>query len=524
MKTTLLCPVLLFVSMSLLACAGPQTGESGARRALDDAAEAMGGWEALRAIQTQRFTAKGSSFEPMQGMLPTETRQVNTFTETVTLDFSRPAMRIAFDGQRTYPASGPLSFTEIVDAQSGSLQQADGAAGPAPVRLHASRHAARLRDLNRMPARVLTAASQAAELNRVPDRTIDGVAYQVVTYQDAGQTVELLIDGSTHLPARVSYVEDDPLLGDTRNEWGWSDWREVGDVRLPHNETRRVNELVIRTATVEVQNNPATASTDFAIPNAARQQPEQGERIVSEWTLRRAAMGVGFEDYGRPQTVELDMVAPGVFHARGGTHHSLIVEMRDHLMVIEAPLFEERSRAVIDTIKERLPGKPIRFVMVTHHHNDHSGGIRAYAAEGATVIAHASIVPFLQGVLTHAKTVRPDALALAQAKAGSAVKVAIDAVETMKEYTDGSRVVQVHTIPNGAHAQGMLAAYLPTERIIFVSDLYSPAPGGKVDPSNANARAFYAAVRALGLNVDRVVGGHGVVGLFRDLAAVMEKG
>ncbi|MBI3047500.1 MAG: hypothetical protein HYY76_04235 [Acidobacteria bacterium] len=95
---------------------------------------------------------------------------------------------------------------------------------------------------------------------------------------------------------------------------------------------------------------------------------------------------------------------------------------------------------------------------------------------------------------------------------------------TTKEYTDGSRVVQVHTIPNTAHAQGMLAAYLPMERIIFVSDLYSPAPGARVDPSNANARTFYTAVKALGLNVDRVVGGHGAVGPFRDLAAAMEKG
>lgn len=524
MKTALRLVVLSISTALVLGCSGPQTGQAGAQRALDDAAEAMGGWEAVRAIQTQRLASKGSSFEPMQGMQPGETRQVNSFSETVTIDFGRSAVRIAFDGQRTYPASGPLSFVEIVDGQNGSLEQADAAGIVSPVRLHASRHAARLRDLNRVPARVLTTASQASGLNRVPDRAIDGVTYQVVTYQDAGQAVELLIDASTHLPARIAYLEDDPLLGDTRNEWVWSDWREVGGVRLPHSEERRVNGLVIRTATItEVQNNPTAASNAFAIPDAARQQPEAGERIVSEWTLRRAAMGVGFQDYGRPQTVELDMVAPGVFHARGGTHHSLIVEMTDHLMVIEAPLFEERSRAVINAIKEKLPAKPIRYVMVTHHHNDHSGGIRAYAAEGATVIAHASIVPFLQGVFTHAKTIRPDALALVQAK-GSLANVPIDGVETMKEYTDGGRVVQVHAIPNSEHAQGMLAAYLPKERIIFVSDLYSPAPGGKVDPSNANARAFYMAVRALGLNVERVAGGHGVVGLFRDLAAAMEKG
>lgn len=525
MRTALLCPVALSIVTLALGCSAPQTGEAGARRALENAAEAMGGWEALRTIQAQRIAVDGSSWEPTQGIQPAETRQVNSFSETTIADFGRSAVRIAFSGKRMYPAAGPLTFTEIIDGQNGALEQADAAGVVAPVRLHPSRHATRLRDLNRLPARVLITASQAAGLDRVADRMIEGVTHQVVTYRDAEQTVELLIDAATNLPARVAYMEDDPLLGDTRNEWVWSDWREVGGVQLPHSEERQLNGLVIRRVTVtDVQNNPAVPENTFAIAPETLQQPEVGERIASEWTLRRAAMGVGFQEFARPQNVDIEMVAPGVYHARGGGHHSMIVEMADHLMVIEAPLFEERSRAVIDTIKARVPGKPIRYVMMTHHHNDHSGGIRAYAAEGATVIAHASIVPFVQDVLTRPKTIRPDALALVQAKAGSsaAANVPIEGLSAMKEYTDGRRVVQVHPIPN-PHADGMLAAYLPAERIIFVSDIYSPAPGGKVDPSNANARAFYAAVTKLGLDVDRVVAGHGVVGLFRDLAAVMAK-
>ncbi len=524
--------VLLFRSGALVlsavviaGCAGPQTGDAGARRALDEAAEAMGGWEALRDIRTQRVVSTGTSWEPTQGRQPTDTRQVNSFSETVVADFGRSAVRIALSGKRMYPAAGPLAFTEIIDGQNGAYEQTEPAGVVSTTRLHASRHATRLRDLNRLPVRVLTTASQSAGLDRVADRAIDGVTYRMLTYMDAGQSVELFIDASTNLPVRVVYMEDDPLLGDTRNEWVWTDWREVGGVRLPHGEERRLNGLVVRrTEIAGTQNNPEIPADTFAIAAAALEQPEVGERIASEWTLRRAAMGVGFVEFARPQNVEIEMVAPGVFHARGGGHHTMFVEMADHLMAIEAPLFEERSRAVISAIKERVPGKPIRYVMMTHHHNDHSGGIRAYAAEGATVIAHAGNVPFVQSVLTHAKTIRPDALALARAKGGVAATPAIDGITGMKDYTDGRRVVQVHSIPNAEHAEGMLAAYLPAERIIFVSDLYSPAPGGKVDPSNANARAFYIAVRMLGLNVDRVVAGHGVVGLFRDLAAVMGKG
>jgi glyoxylase-like metal-dependent hydrolase (beta-lactamase superfamily II) len=508
--------------VSIVGCSGAQTGEPGAQRALDDAAEAMGGWDALRAVRAQRLASDGSDWEPMQAVQPGETRQINTFSETVTVDFERKAARIAFSAQRVYPAPSRLTFTEVIDGPDGALEQTSAAGVASLNRLHPSRYASRLRDLNRMPVRVLTTASQSAELNRVADQTIDGVTYQIVTYTDAGQTVELHINGSTHLPARVAYMEDDPLLGDTRNEWVWSDWRDVGGVRLPHSEEHQLNGLLIRRETnTDIQNNPAIPSNTFVIAEQARKEPEVGDRIVSEWTWRRAVMGVGFQDFARPQNVELEELAPGVFYARGGTHHSMIVEMKDHLMVFEAPLFEERSLAVIKAIKEKVPGKPIKYVMVTHFHNDHSGGIRAYAAEGATVVAHASIIPFLETVLTRPKTIRPDALALAQA--GTSPNVALDGVATMKEYTDGSRVVQVHTIPN-AHAQGMLSPYLPKEGIIFVSDLVSPAPGTPVDPSNTNARAFYTAVKELGLKVDRIVGGHGTAGPFRDLATAMEKG
>jgi hypothetical protein len=138
-------------------------------------------------VQVQRIDSEGTSWEPMQGLQPGETRQVNSFSETVTVDFGRRALRIGFNGQRTYPASGPLTFTEIVDGQNGTLEQADAAGVVSPVRLHPSRHATRLRDLNRMPARVLATASESPGLDRRPDRTIDGVTYQIVTYRTRGR-------------------------------------------------------------------------------------------------------------------------------------------------------------------------------------------------------------------------------------------------------------------------------------------------------------------------------------------------
>ena len=509
------------IAISTAACSSaPVTGEEGARQALEEAAAAMGGWEALRAVTAQHIAGQGGDWEPMQALAPGDTRRVSSFSRTVTADYVNRSLRIALNAQRMYPSPRAVSFTEVIEGDAGTLEQADPSGEVSASRLHPARYATRIRDLNRMPVRVLIVASQAEGLTRLPDQIIERIPYQVLRYQDAGQRVNLLINGSTHLPDRVMYEEDDPIFGDTQNEWVWSDWRDVGGIQLPYGVLCQLNGQKLREETItEIQNNPEISPTTFYVSDDIRQQPEDGERIISQWPLRRAVIGLGHESFGRAQNVEMEEITRGVYHARGGSHHSMVVEMSDHVMVFEAPLFEERSLAVIEAIKETIPDKPIRYAMVTHFHIDHLGGIRTYAAEGATVITHSNVIPFVERMLRTPKSVRPDALVRVEARTGQPANVSLAGIATMKEYSDGDRVVEVYAFDN-AHAAGMLVAYLPRERIIFTSDLYSP--GGPVSPDNANARAFYFNVKAADIPVNRVVGGHGGVGPFRDLARVME--
>ena len=150
---------------------------------------------------------------------------------------------------------------------------------------------------------------------------------------------------------------------------------------------------------------------------------------------------------------------------------------------------------------------------MTHFHIDHSGGIRAYAAKGATIVAHESIVPFLKTVLSRPKTIRPDSLA----KAGN-LTPNIEAVNDTKSLTDGERTVELREIPN-PHVKGMLVAFLPAEKLLFVSDLFTP--GTPIDAGNtdgiANANALHTALTTAKLSVDRVVGGHGDIARFQEL-------
>src|SRR5262249_48159106 len=114
--------------------------------------------------------------------------------------------------------------------------------------------------------------------------------------------------------------------------------------------------------------------------------------------------------------------ADGVWYVTGGTHHSVVIEMKDHVIVVEGPLNDDRALAVLKEARAPVPSKPITYLIVSHHHFDHAGGVRAFAGEGATLITHDASRPFFERIVTAPATVSPDYLA----KSGR--KVAVEGV------------------------------------------------------------------------------------------------
>ena len=212
-----------------------------------------------------------------------------------------------------------------------------------------------------------------------------------------------------------------------------------------------------------------------------------------------------------PMRVESEEVADGVWLIAGGSHHSVAVEFADHVAVIEAPLNEARSLAVIDEVMRLMPDKPIRFIVTTHHHWDHIGGLRAYVHEGATVVTHFGNRPYYQEVLRAGLWVlEPDRLSLHPPEEWSEGYI----FETLHEkyiLGDSTRLVELHHVQGLAHAAGMLIAYLPADKMLVQADLYTPPGPGRPlpDAPNASARALYRNVERLGLDVETIVPIHG---------------
>src|SRR5262245_32428631 len=500
--------VLLALLMVLSACSTAQpTGPDAARALIDESAAAMGGWAALDAVKSQQIITAGGDLEPMQAVKPGgDARVINRFSQGIIADFERNRMRVSFDAIREYPNTLPVKFFEVIEGNSGMLETPDAKGHPVRAPLHPSRLPTRIRDLRRLPIRLLYTAKSAADVTRVEDKKEGNSTIQIIRFHDGNLPVEVHFDSFNKLPMRTIYTEDDPIYGDTLNELAFTDWRDYSGVRLPQTTALFVNGNKIREERARnIINNPKYDEAGMAIPADIKAQPANGEAIVSQWPLRRVVMGVGYQDFGREQKVDLVEVAKGVYQVKGSTHHSLAVEMKDHVVVVEAPLFEERSQAVIKAVEAKIPGKPIKYLVMTHFHIDHSGGIRAYAAKGATIVTQEENVEFLKTVMSRPKTIRPDTLA----KAG-ATTPSIEGMKDVKTLTDGERTIELREIPN-PHASGMLVAYLPKEKLLFVSDLFTP--GAPVEPTNSNginnAAALYTAVSSAKLDVARIVGGHG---------------
>jgi glyoxylase-like metal-dependent hydrolase (beta-lactamase superfamily II) len=485
---------------------------------IDESAAAIGGWAAMDMVKVQQIITAGGDFEPMQAVKPDgEARVINRFSQGIIYDFENKRMRLTFDGIREYPTTQPLKFVEVIDGDIGMLETTGANGSPVREPLHVSRLATRVRDMRRTPLRVLYTAKSAPELTRLDDRKEGNTTVHVVRYKDGNHPVDLHFDSFNKLPMRVIYTEDDPVYGDTLNEMVFTEWRDYSGVRLPQTTAVFLNGNRIREERARnIINNPKHDASGLAVPADIKAQPATGEAIVSQWPLRRVVMGVGYQDFGREQKVDLVEVTKGIYQVKGSTHHSLAVEMTDHIVVVEGPLFEERSVAVMKALEARMPGKPIKYLVMTHFHIDHSGGIRAYSAKGATILAQEENQPFLKTLLARPKTIRPDSLAKV-----SNVTPSVEGVKGMRSLTDGERIIELREISN-PHSSGMLVAYLPKEKMLFVSDLFTP--GAPVDPANKNgidnAAALYGAITGANLEVERIVGGHGDVAPLLDLAKV----
>jgi glyoxylase-like metal-dependent hydrolase (beta-lactamase superfamily II) len=200
-------------------------------------------------------------------------------------------------------------------------------------------------------------------------------------------------------------------------------------------------------------------------------------------------------------TVTSEKLGDGLYRLTTGpgSYDSVIVEFKDYVMMLEAGQSEARGLAYIAETKKLIPNKPIRYVMNTHPHSDHTGGLPALVAEGATIITQKNNEAFLERALNTPRTLLNDTLAKNPKKAK------IEAVLEKKVYTDGTRTVEMYHVSPVPHSNGLMIAYIPKEKILFQGDFSLPAPG---QPGNDHVKALVPILEKLNLDFDRYINVH----------------
>jgi glyoxylase-like metal-dependent hydrolase (beta-lactamase superfamily II) len=177
--------------------------------------------------------------------------------------------------------------------------------------------------------------------------------------------------------------------------------------------------------------------------------------------------------------------------------------------------------AVLAEAKKLGQGKPVRYVVNSHHHFDHSGGLRAAVAEGATLVTSEMARAYFEQTLANPNRINPDAMEKSGKKAN------VTGVSGKRSFTDGSRVVDVYYVEGSVHAQGFMMVHLPREKILVQADAYTPGAPNSPPPAVPNALQVNLVqnIERLGLQVERILPLHGrMVPMSELLAMVGRKG
>ncbi len=468
-----------------------------ARRVLDAGIEALGGRDAIVRVEDISLKFSGINYARNQSESPDTAYFEGRLNGAITFDVK--GNRVIFEQAANSPG---FSFRnrQIIKADKALIFDLTAKTATAATNPNAIPNIAR----GRFPhAMLMTASERAATLRFLGQEDFDGKKQNVLAFALADGTMwTLYLDAATNLLTKFENLDTDARVGDVTQEFIFRDYASTGGVKIPLGRiVRRGGEIVQDIKVSDVQLNTHPAESAFERPQGFEDLPANNPTPT-------------------PTVVELAKDVYLVQDAANG-YNVMFVAMNDHILVAEAPLNDGTSKRVMAKIKETVPNKPIKYIVTTHFHDDHSGGVRTYLGEGATLITTPGNRGYFEKMSQAVRTIAPDALTLKPRP-----QPAIETVQNMKRvFTDDAHTVEIYDIGPGPHTKEMLIVYLPKEKIVFQGDLLNLPQAGTtmITPGNETTAHFADRLKALGLNVEKIVAVHGRIGTMDDLRAAIEK-
>ncbi len=455
--------------LATLLCSPVIAGAQDGRATLENVAKAMG----ATTLNSLQYTGSGVILSPGQSQTPGQawprfnlkslTRAVNYETASLRDELVRTQAEDPPRGGGNQPIRGELKQVFVVSGDHAWTVAGETAASAPRYITDLQTH------LWLTPHGVIKAAMAS-------NATVQG---RTISFARPGRFTAKVTVNDRNLVDRIEATVANPVVGDMPLEVSYADYQDFGGVKFPMKIRQSAGGFpALDMAVTEVRVN---AAVDLPVPDAVRQATNPYAKVTSQ------------------------KVADGVWYLTGGSHHSVAIEMKDYLIVMEAPLSVDRALPMLAEARKLASNKPLRYLIASHHHFDHAGGVRAAAGEGATVISQESARAYFERALAAPAKVSPDHLA----KSGK--KATVEGVRDKRVLTDGARTVEIHHIAGSPHADSLLMVYLPKEKLLIEADAFTPlAPNAPVPtPVNATNVNLADNIAKLGLAVDQILPLHG---------------
>ena len=440
---------LAVAASALLASAQPRRAEDVVTRA----AEALGGAGRLRAVKTIVVAGYGETAYMNGGgnisasvEAPQKWISVPDYEKIIDLEHGR--MRVRQRNHQNFVFAGAAGYLGGANAASAYLDGDVAYNGAANGRMaRANDQAARARRIDMMnnPVALVRAALDrpAAVSNPRAESSWQLVDITLAT----GERLTLAIDPGTGLPAWVRWMAHDENLGDVTFRTTFTGYLPVKGVMLPMGYSTVIDFRSVVQNKLYVDKNAVDEPVDdLSAPAEVRSAPAPRPPAPSP---------------------EATVVSPGVWlmHGMGGAN-AILFEFADHLTMFEAPSSQAWTKALIDRARATVPAKPLTELVVSHHHFDHTGGIRQAMAEGLTIIAHKGTEGLFREIALRKGTIAPDAL-------GTTPKpLKFRAVDDHLQLKDASMQVDLYHVVSNSHMAEGLFAYVPKDRLVVQGDFF----------------------------------------------------
>ena len=448
-----------------------------ARPILDRAVTALGGLKDLRSIENVSFRVEGETVHRNQSKR-TFMSERTPYKASFIVDPKNSRYRHQQDGW--YPGGFHWVNGFAINKTEGvSWDNLRGTMNPVP-NIQPANMRTRLRMVPHFI--ILNAAERSSRIRYLGNTTFDSRAHSVISYpNEDGLEISLYIDDKTGLLSKFEVLATDAFSGDVVNEAIFPSYRQENGRMVPTGRIdRRAGDVTTEVKYLDLTFNASLTDDSFKTPDALR-------------TPAAPAAPQASTKY-----------TDNIYTVNASGYNVLVVGFKDHVFVMETPNGDNTSKQAIAEIKKVFPGKPIKYVAVSHHHDDHAGGIRTYVAEGATILGLPGEKTFFEKVVKSVFTIDPDALTL------NPQPLKWESIEKGKRVlTDGTTTVELIDIGPGGHTDEMLIAYLPNERMVFQGDLLNRPANNDPATINDTTVHFSKWLETNKLAVDRVLGVHG---------------